>query len=383
MRALINPLRDPAARYPTRRGEARALHRRLPGYEPTPLDELPRLAERLGVARLFVKDESRRFGLPAFKVLGASYALVREIERRLAERGAERSWATLDELGDHAREVGLERLVTATDGNHGRGVARVARWLGLDACVFMPGSTVPARSSAIESEGARVTVLEGAYDDAVRRAHLESARAGSLLVQDTAWPGYEAIPARIVEGYSTIMDEIDEALGAAREELGVVCMPVGVGSLADAMARHFRAEERRRVPRLASVEPEGSACLLAALEEDAIVALPRSRPTMMAGLDCGTVSTISWPVLRSSVDVAFAIGDDQVGPAMRALAEAGIESGESGAACLAALFALEKHEKRDFLHETLGFCRGARILIVSTEGATDPENYARVVEAGA
>ena len=366
MRVLANPHREPEKRYPGGAGRARRVHARLPGYARTPLRHLPGLAERLGLKSLHVKDESERFGLPAFKVLGASYAIVREIEDRCAARQLAAEWTTLDELAALAREVGLERLVTATDGNHGRGVARVARWLGLEARVVMPGSTVPARSQAIEIEGADVRVIEGVYDEAVRLAAVDAEQSGSLLVQDTAWEGYETIPARIVEGYSTMLEEIDEALGNESASIDLVVLPVGVGSLADAMARHFRAESRARCPELISVEPLGAACLLESLARGESVSVPRVQGTMMAGLDCGTLSKISWPVLKASVDVAMAIEDDHAARAMRALAEEGIVSGESGAAGVAALLACPPAE-------------GTRALVLSTEGATDPDNYARQV----
>ena len=232
---------------PVRDGEVRAFHASLPGYAPTPLAGVPALAAELGVGRLFVKDESARLGLPAFKVLGASWA-VRQVLARPGPDGAAPpadpppGLAGLRALA--ARWPGLV-LVTATDGNHGRAVARMARLCGASARVFVPAVTEPATRAAIAAEGAEVVQVAGSYDQAVAAARRwAEGRPAAALVQDTAWPGYERIPGWIVEGYSTLFAELDAQLAAAGTgSPALVAVPVGVGSLAQACVAHYRSAE--------------------------------------------------------------------------------------------------------------------------------------------
>jgi diaminopropionate ammonia-lyase len=301
---------NPAARGwsgpPTPSG-VREFHRGLPGYAPTPLRELPGPAAELGVGRVLVKDETDRLGLPAFKVLGASWA----VHRALAS--ADRP----------------DRLVTATDGNHGRALARTARLLGLSARVVVPAGVHPVAIAAIEGEGAAVTAVSGDYDEAVRQAAELAAEPGSLLVQDTAWPGYAEIPGWIVEGYSTLFAEVDEQL-AGRADLLVV--PVGVGSLAQAAVTHARS--RPGGPAVLAVEPDTAACVLASLRAGRPVTVPTGR-TAMAGLNCGTPSDLAWPLLRDGLDAAVAVTDPAAEAAAADLAALGVPAGPCGAAALA------------------------------------------------
>ena len=230
---LENPRRQPVASAADD-GDATAFHRALPGYEPTPLIDAPELAREWEVASVRLKFERDRFGLPAFKFLGASWAV-----RRL--------------LGEPPYEPG-QTLVTATDGNHGRAVARVARLNGLAATIVVPEGTVAARIAAIEGEGAEVLVVDGGYDAAVRRS-AELAGPGRHLVSDTSWPGYERVPRWVIEGYATIFAELDTQLEGASPDLAVI--PIGVGSLAAAAARHLAGRSR-----LLGVEPTDAACVL-------------------------------------------------------------------------------------------------------------------------
>src|SRR5215211_3834850 len=219
------------------------LHRRLPGYAVTPLADAPALARANGVERVWVKDESSRLGLPAFKLLGASWAAYRALAARLG-RDPE-PWVSLDELRQTLAPLRPLTLATATDGNHGRAVARIAALLDLDADVYVPKGTAAARIAAIEREGARVTVVDGDYDRAVASA---TATAGDrcLAIQDVGWPSYEQVPAWVVEGYGTIFWEVDAQLAASGEEApDVVVIPVGVGGLAAAAVRHWH---RRGLP---------------------------------------------------------------------------------------------------------------------------------------
>ncbi|MDQ1741122.1 MAG: diaminopropionate ammonia-lyase [Pseudonocardiales bacterium] len=318
-------------------------HRSLPGYRPTPLVEAPELAAELAVGRVLVKDESDRFGLPAFKILGASWA----IERALA-----------DGAGD------VTTLVAATDGNHGRAVARVAAQRGLAARIFLPAGVHPAAVAAIAGEGATVTVVEDSYDAAVAAAIADVERNGGLLVQDTAWPGYEQLPAWIVEGYSTLFLEIDEQLAATHPDLLV--LPVGVGSLAQAAIGHYRRPGIDRPPALLSVEPDRAACALQSLQQDGLVSIVTS-PTIMTGLCCETASAAAWPYLRHGLDAAVAVTDAEAITAAADLAAAGVPSGPCGAASLAgARLALGDSRYRDHL----GITATSTVVLLSTESST-------------
>jgi len=372
---------NPRAERPASAGEAGAspleLHRRLPGYEPTPLVELPALAEELGLGRLLVKDESTRLGLPAFKILGASWAVYRELTGRLGHEPGD--WSCVDDLAARFEPLRPLELLAATDGNHGRAVARVARWLGLEARIFVPRGTVRDRIRAIESEGAGVTVVQGGYDETVRRAAAERAER-SLLVQDTGWPGYEEIPRRVIEGYTTMFTEIDRQA----EERGIgppdlVLVQIGVGALAAAVIRHYRKGEPGRRARIVGVEPADAACAGASIERGRPVTVPGPHRSMMAGLNCGTLSSVAWPWLERGLDAVVTLGDERAGEAMRRLAERGVVSGESGAAGLAGLLEIGHGPRSIEARERLGLDGESRVLLFSTEGITDADNYRRVV----
>ena len=348
---------------------ARAFHRRLPGYAPGPLRALPGIAAELGLGKLWLKDESERFGLPAFKPLGASWACYRVCVERL---GFEPAWTTLDELREAVAPLRPLAFVSATDGNHGRAVARVARWLGFEARIFVPKGTAAARISGIESEGATVTVVDGSYDDAVTVAAGE-AGAHALVISDTSWPGYTQVPSWITEGYETIFAETDEALAAIRErQPDIVVVQIGVGALAMAAAVHYRQDADG--PRMLGIEPETVACVLESVVAGEIVSVPGPHESLMAGLNCGTPSLIAWPVMRDAFDAFCSIDDSYVKDAMRRLAAAGVVSGETGASGLAAILALR--ESAD-AWASLGL-DGSSVLVLSTEGATDPANYGRI-----
>ncbi|WP_369394229.1 diaminopropionate ammonia-lyase [Streptomyces sp. CG1] len=333
--------------------EVRDFHAALPGYAPTPLIELPALAAELGVGRVFVKDESCRLGLPAFKALGVSWAVHRLLEER-AGRGA---------------DPGPVTLVTATEGNHGRAVARVARLRGQRAHVFVPRGVHPRAVAAIVGEGAEVTAVAGAYDEAVRRAAEAAAVRDTVLVQDSAWPGYERIPGWIVEGYSTLCAEIDEQLAArgVTDGPGLVSIPVGVGSLAQAVVTHYRSRDRGCAPALLAVEPEAAACVLAGLVRGAAVSVPTGETTM-AGLNCGTPSSLAWPCLEGGLDAAVAVADSAGARAAAGLAALGVSSGPCGAAALAGLRTVLGGTGADERRTALGLDATSVVVLLNTEG---------------
>jgi diaminopropionate ammonia-lyase len=352
------------------------VHRRLPGYAPTKLVECPRLASESRVGTVWVKDESSRLGLPAFKMLGASYGVYRAVVERL---GQEPHWDDLDELRVAVAKLLPMTLAAATDGNHGRAVARMARHLGFDARIYVPEGTVAARIAAIESEGATVTVVPGDYDDAVRRSALDESDS-CIVVSDTSWPGYDRIPGWVVEGYSTIFAEVsDELVVLGRAEPDVVVVPVGVGALAAATVNHYKGGGVESPPTIVGVEPAGADCVLRSVRASRLVTVPGPHTSIMAGLNCGTPSELAWPLVSRGLDVIVAIDDEPARDAMRALAEVGIVAGETGAAALAGLRSLVLAEDGDALRQVSGLEADASVLLICTEGATDPGAYEAIV----
>ncbi|MDQ2689890.1 MAG: pyridoxal-phosphate dependent enzyme [Chloroflexota bacterium] len=300
---------------------------------------MPSLAAELDVGQVLVKDESSRLGLPAFKILGASWACQRVLDRH---PGA--------------------MLVTATDGNHGRAVARMAAHFGVPATVFVPRVMRPHAAAAIAGEGAEVVRVDADYDAAVRRAAMFAAEdPGRELVQDTAWAGYEEVPSWIVEGYETLLAEIDAELDRPAD---LVAVPVGVGSLAEAVVRHYRRPGAAH-PSVLSVEPDTAACLLASVLAGRSVTVSTAQ-TVMAGLNCGTLSSNAWPVLREGCDAAVAVSDAEASRAVTDLARLGISSGPSGAATLAGVRAVLSDADR---RAELALDEGAVVVLLSTEAS--------------
>ncbi|WP_353987378.1 diaminopropionate ammonia-lyase [Ruicaihuangia caeni] len=350
-------------------------HRTMPGYEPTPLRELPALAQRLGVARVYVKDESSRMGLPSFKLLGASWA---------SSRAVAREWIGTDELlspeqiRERIPQPHAHRLVAATDGNHGRGIAYMSRLFGVACTIYVPAGTADSRIRDIESEGATVVVVDGTYDDAIARS-AEDADDRTLVVSDTSWEGYMEIPASVIDGYSTLFAEVDDAVSSrGLPEPTVVAMQAGVGAFAAAALRHYRASTRENAPRTVIVEPTSANSLLVSAQHGEPTEVPGPHPSTMAGLNCGLPSILAWNDIVVAADTFVAVEDAAAEEAMRALAGAGVVSGESGAAGLAGLIEIAEHGTAQE-RSAVGLHPDAVVLLVNTEGATDPENYERVV----
>src|SRR5690349_14053562 len=355
---------------------APAFHAELPGYRPTELTELPALAKELGVGRVFVKDESTRMGLGAFKVLGASWAIARLLTDQGGAGRTDRGEGGRVSLGELRRAAAAHpvELVTATDGNHGRAVAWTARLLGLEAGVFVPRVVSERVRAAIAAEGATVIVSGGSYDEAVEEAAAYAdqgppgagAGAGRLLVQDTAWAGDESVPRWIVEGYGTLLAEVDQQFAEQRlAGPDLVSVPVGVGSLAQAVVTHYR--RGGMAPAVLAVGPETAAGGLASLHAEA----RRSRPTagtVMAGLNCGTPSSLAWPVLAGGLDAAIAVADQLAIEAGADLGLLGVRSGPSGAASLAGVRAALTGPGAGARRDGLGVTPSSVVLLLSTEG---------------
>ncbi len=377
-RSFYNPVRQtPSLPIPDR--APLAFHRRLDGYAPTPLRAAPEIAHVLGVGSVLLKVEAERFGLPAFKILGASWAIYRALQTRLP--GLRDDWRTLDELIARVAALKPMALAAATDGNHGRAVARMARRLEFAARIYVPAHTAQARIDGIASEGAEVVVIDGTYDEAVARS-AQDASERCLVISDTSWPGYEDVPRWVMEGYSTIFWEVeDELTGRGGEGPDLVAVQTGVGALAAAVVCHFRQPERTKQPAIVSVEPLRAACLLAAMETGKIVTVPGPHDSIMAGLNCGRASILAWPIMAAGVDVFLAIADERARAAMRLLAKSGVVAGETGAAGLAGLLELCTGVESAQHREALQIDATTRVLLLITEGATDPKSYAQIVPA--
>ncbi|GIU93156.1 MAG: hypothetical protein KatS3mg011_2062 [Acidimicrobiia bacterium] len=325
----------------------------------------------MGVGTVWVKDETGRLGLPAFKILGASWALWRMLTEEAGSHPPSASWDGLLEL---ARRIGPRRLVTATDGNHGRGVARLASMLGWPCTVFVPLGTAPARirRHRIGGGGGRGGRWRLRPSRPTGRRGPRRSDPAALLLSDTSWPGYEEVPVWVTEGYRTIFAELDEQLeDAGGDAPDLLVVQIGVGSLAAAAIEHYRGRVR-----LAGVEPIDAACVLASLRAGRIVNVPGPHRSLMAGLNCGTPSRTAWPLLRSHLDAVVAIGDEWLAPAIRWLGEAGIEAGETGAAGLAGLTALLGSDRA---RTVLDVGPDTSVVVLCTEGVTDPDGRRRLL----
>ena len=347
-----NPGRDPGWRPSPSGDDPGALHRSIAGYAPTPLRDAPELAAELGVARVWLKDEAERFGLPSFKALGAWWAGCCALAERL---GRPELRTDLDALRTHGR--GGVTLVCATDGNHGRALARLARLLELPAHVYVPSDMTAARRDAIAAEGARVEVVEGTYDDAVAQSATRVDDPDALVVSDTSWHGYTEIPRRVIEGYATLFAEI----AADRVEPDVALVPIGVGALAAAAAAGLPPHTE-----LVGVEPVNAACALASARAGRLVTVPGPHATVMAGLACGVCSPVAWPAVSARFDAFCAIEDAVADDGMRRLAALGLERGECSGGVVAAGRELDLGED-------------ASVLLLLTEGVTDADRWRTVV----
>lgn len=354
-----------------------AFHQRMKGYSPTPLISAPEIARLLGVGEVLLKIESSRLELPAFKILGASWAIYRALNTRI--QCALDSWQTFDEFVQRLAPLPPLTLAAATDGNHGRAVAHMARLLGFQARIYVPAGTAQARIDGIVSEGAHVEVVNGTYDDAVVRS-AQDASERCLVISDTSWAGYEDVPRWVMDGYSTIFWEIEDEL-ARRGEKGpdLILVQVGVGALAAAVVDHYQQPTRKSQPAIISVEPAHAACMLAAMEAGEIVTVPGPHDSIMAGLNCGRASIVAWPLCSPGIDAFIGIDDERAREAMRLLGEAGIVAGETGAAGLAGLLELLLGPENAHYRKAFGINRTTRVLLLVTEGATDPKSYAEIL----
>lgn len=371
--------------------KARSFHESFPQYAVTPLADLEGMAENLGLAGLYVKDESYRFGLNAFKVLGGSFAMARYIAQQTDKDVSETDfdYLTSDEL---ANDFGQATFFTATDGNHGRGVAWAAQKLGQKAVVHMPKGTVSTRKENIAKLGADVTIEELNYDDCVRLAAKEADETErGVIVQDTAWDGYEEIPSWIMQGYGTMSSEAVEQLRALEVNRPThVFVQAGVGSLASSVVGYFVNKFPSCPPKFVIMEAGAADCLyqgaVAADGDPRIVG--GDLETIMAGLACGEPNTIGWDILRNHATAFLSCPDWMAAKGMRMLAapvkgDPAVTSGESGAIGMGVIATVMTDPAYADLKEALELDESSQVLLFSTEGDTDPIRYREIVWNGA
>lgn len=373
-------------------GRARAelverYHQSFPAYAPTRLKKLEGLARYLGITSFYVKDESTRFGLNAFKGLGGSYCIGRYMGERckIFEDGITFQELKSDEVQAQVKDL---TFVTATDGNHGRGIAWTAHELGLKAVVYMPKGSARERLANIRALGAEAEITEWNYDDTVRFAARCEKEKGWVLVQDTAWEGYEKIPTWIMQGYTTMAWEAVRQLGG--EKPTHIFLQAGVGAMSGALAAFFADYYKEERPRIVIVEPDKADCIYQTAQADdgRLHVVTGDLGTIMAGLACGEPCTVGWEMLRRYADHFISMPDYVAAKGMRVLGsplpgDEPVISGESGAATTGAVAELLMKEDLDHLRKEIGLGPDAKILCFSTEGDTDRENYRRILWEGA
>jgi diaminopropionate ammonia-lyase len=368
--------------------QIRGFHRQLPGYRMSPLKGLSNLAMRLGLGGIWVKDESARLDLQSFKVLGGSYAIYKLIQKRLELGDQELSFTDLTN-GAIREKLGDITFAAATDGNHGRGIAWSATQLGFKSVIYVHKLTSQGRIEAIESSGARVVVLDGNYDDAVRQVYQDAQRNGWEVVSDTSWEGYEDIPKWVMQGYTTMLSEAQEQLAAqGLSQPTHIFVQAGVGSLAAATIGLYHNLFGDSI-QTCVVEPTKAACLYrSALTEDGLPQTVEGElDTIMAGLACGEPNPIAWEILKNRADY-FAICPDYVAAmGMRVYGvplrgDPPIISGESGAVTLGALMYIMQHAGAAELREELRLGVDSQVLLINSEGNTSPDDFRYVVWEG-
>ena len=371
--------------------KAKKFHQSFPQYTMTPLAGLSNMAELLGLGAVYVKDESYRFGLNAFKVLGGSFAMAKYIAKELGRDVSELTYEVL--TSDKLREeFGQATFFTATDGNHGRGVAWAANRLKQKAVIYMPKGTTPTRLNNILKENATATIEEVNYDECVRMAAASAAETEhGVVIQDTAWDGYEEIPSWIMQGYGTMASEADGQFTKLEGQAPThVFIQAGVGSLAGAVQGYFANRYPENPPTVVVVEADAADCLYrsAAAKDGGIRIVDGDMPTIMAGLACGEPNTISWDILKNHVRLFVSCPDWVSAKGMRMLGaplkgDPQVVSGESGAVTFGLLASIMTMEELAPLKEALGLNADSKVLLFSTEGDTDPDRYRDIVWEGA
>jgi diaminopropionate ammonia-lyase len=358
-----NPLREPALQA-ARLNFARSFHTRLPDAAPTPLLELRPLADELGLGSLLVKDESARLGLQGYEVLGAGWALYRESLRRLGRRPPK--WNGVDELRSALAPLGQLKVVAATDGGFGAGVARAARLFGFDATVYLPATAAPERIAAVEREGARVVAVGTTWDDAMAGAATET-DDDVVLLSESSWEGFDDVPTWVTEGYATVFEEVDDELEArGRPAPDAVVVPLGIGAFASAASAWYRTDRFSSELWLLGAEPTSAACWSASVVASERITLPATGVTVMEGLARGLPSALAWPVVSHAFDAVVAVDDALAIEAESRLATHGVLASPTGAAAFAGV--LQALADRAAGNGAIPLGPAARVLVVITEG---------------
>ena len=360
--------------------EARQTISSWTGHQATPLRALPGLARQTGISAIYYKDESLRFGLGSFKALGGSYAVLKTVAEEIAQHDG--NSCDLDALmaGRLSDRAGKITVVTATDGNHGRSVAWGAQNFGCRCIIYMHAEVSEGRQAAVERYGAQVVRVDGDYGESVRKAAEDAALNGWLIVSDTSWPGYAEIPRHVMAGYTLMSSEAMDQLSKEKPPTHVFIQG-GCGGLAAAVCADLWHRYGTGRPQFIVVEPEPADCLYRSALAGRAVNITVTRESIMAGLSCGEVSLIAWPILALGADHFLTINDDPVGPLMARLAQGSagdprIVAGEAAVAGLAGCIAACSEPA---LSQALGLDHNARVLVFGTEGATDPVVYRRLV----
>ena len=366
--------------------KVQSFHASFPVYKETPLVELKHTAKSMGLGNIYIKDESYRFCLNAFKVLGGSYAIGNYLAKRLGKSITEMPYEKLVS-GEIKRELGDITFVTATDGNHGRGVAWTAKQLQQKSVVYMPKGSAEERLMNIRAEGADASITDLNYDEAVRLANSQAEQKGWVMVQDTAWEGYEDIPGWIMQGYGTMGYE---AYMQLPEKPTHIFLQAGVGSMAGAVAGFFASVYGGERPIITIVEPNKADCIYKTAEaaDGKLHFVTGDMDTIMAGLACGEPCSIGWNVLRDYADNFISCPDYAAAQGMRVLGnpEAGdtkVVSGESGASAFGCIAEIMRDKTLVELKNKLKLDENSKVLFFSTEGDTDKENYKSIVWDGA
>ncbi|WP_238901055.1 diaminopropionate ammonia-lyase [Clostridium sp. YIM B02500] len=369
--------------------KAKKFHESFLEYDETPLIDLKELAKKIGLGGIYLKDESYRFELNAFKVLGGSFAMGKYLAEKLGEDIEDLPYEkmTCKEVKDKLGDI---TFVTATDGNHGRGVAWTANRLKQKSVVFMPKGSSIKRLNNIKAEGAEASITELNYDDAVRLANKYAEEHNGVIIQDTAWRGYEKIPAWIMQGYGTMALEASEQLKALNVLKPThIFVQAGVGSLAGAVQGFFASQYGDDCPKTVVVESNLADCYYkSAIANDGEArSVGGDMQTIMAGLACGEVNTIGFTILKNYSKAFISCPDWVAAKGMRILGnplkgDTGVISGESGAVTTGALYEIMTNDEYKDLKEALELDENSKVLLFSTEGDTDPEKYREIVWDG-
>ena len=367
---------------------ALSFHKSFPQYAETPLAALPNLASFLGLKGIYVKDESHRFDLNSFKVLGGSYAIAKYIAKKLGQKINELDYNTMVSA-ETKQKLGDITFYTATDGNHGRGVAWAANKLRQKSVVFMPAGSSQIRLQNILKEGSDASITEFNYDDAVRLANKRALEdPNGVVVQDTAWEGYEEIPGWIMQGYGTMALEARlQLMSAGIERPTHIFVQAGVGSLAGAVVGYFANLFPANPPLMTVLEASAADCLYLSCREGRLVEKKGDLSTIMAGLSCGEANTISWEILKNHARFFVSAPEWLASRGMRLLAaplkgDSKVVSGESGAVTAGLLYTLLRNSEYSDFCEALGLNADSVVLLFSTEGDTDPDKYRDIVWDG-